>query len=135
MAKTTTLEVVSTLHTTVPVKGVYLTNTLETTARNIVNHVAGVAGSDNTIARAVLHFKVDALDRLCFLYCASLRLISESSAFKDHNFRPLYTGGNECLPPFVRSSKTHTSTYKPVSLQMSERCPHCERATEPNRLH
>lgn len=107
-------------------KGVYLTNYLERVTRGLANHIAGAAGSENALSRAVFHFKIDSSDRVWFLYCSSLRLASEQTLrIKDHNFEPLYTGGNERLPPFVRANKTHCSSAKPVRMRLTEKCPHC----------
>eukprot|EP00294_Goniomonas_avonlea_P008149 CAMPEP_0114556688 /NCGR_PEP_ID=MMETSP0114-20121206/9422_1 /TAXON_ID=31324 /ORGANISM="Goniomonas sp, Strain m" /LENGTH=705 /DNA_ID=CAMNT_0001741909 /DNA_START=200 /DNA_END=2313 /DNA_ORIENTATION=- len=64
------------LSSTVSITDTLLGKQIERVCRNVVQHVFACSDGALQIGRMVLHFKVDKGDKLWFLWCSSLRLLS-----------------------------------------------------------
>ena len=63
-----------------PLRGTLLVGKLERVCQELAAHVAAVTGQRQRIARCVLNFKVDAQDRIHFLFSSSIRLQQAADA-------------------------------------------------------
>ncbi|CAG9330810.1 unnamed protein product [Blepharisma stoltei] len=108
-----------------PLRGFEIRNYMRNVGEVLVEHVKLVTDNQMSISRMVIHFKIDAKDRLWLLMATSVRCQSS---------KPLDLVSLTKLPDTVNPKKVSSNPQNPVSLQKSVLCNNCENPCEVERM-